>query len=418
VHLLLVAIACARGGRRSGSDRRRSRSTQAAVGFLVLIVGCGRISFDPLAPVDADLPTFDAAPCALAGTTTELVVADGSARAPALVAATGELGLAYWTPTAAQIVFRRVSQAGQPVGVPTLLAGHNTGAGNGSPAIAFTGGGFGISRAIIGPSLTGNFVMTALDAQGTRLAADSTISTFAYYAGAGALAWTGTSFGATWVAFDLIGGTEVGGWFARVDAAGARLDQGARITNFGDCLCTPELAWTGTQWLVVFDNDGLGPGGGIQIGLTRVAADGSVIAAPVEISDQAARTTQAPSIAWNGHAAASSWQQLDAVAEIAVVGFDDQGARLHETLRAGSILASAITALGDRFVVVFVDGTSLWLWTFDRDVQPIGDPELLTTLPASGMNEVAVAVAVIDRTVFVAWEVDGNLSITRAACQQ
>lgn len=87
-----------------------------------------------------------------------------------------------------------------------------------------------------------------------------------------AAVWEGTR----WLLSYTRNSGEFGAFTTRFSSGGVQLDGPRKVSNVGDCLCEPRLAWNGTSAGVVFDNDGLGAGG-YDIGFNTYDASGAVV---------------------------------------------------------------------------------------------------------------------------------------------
>jgi hypothetical protein len=376
---------------------------------LLGVVGCGRIGFDPLVgngPISS---------CTEPEVAIEPITTDGLSTTPALVATDGALALAYGTPSRTQIAARRIELDGVP-SASTTVAGLGTG-GAGRPALAWTGTDVALVRLATFNNSTnnGSVTMTRLDDRMNRRAADVTVTTTATDMGAPSIAWNGVVYGATWIAWDTAK-FQLGGWFAPLAPDGTRTGDGVMAADAGDCFCTPAMAWTGNEWGIVFDNDGLGVTPESHIGLTRVDAAGNLIASPMLVSDEGVASFD-PLIAWTGTANFVAWSDELAAVHTAIVAPD--ATRLaNQTTPAPSMRDLAMTILSDGVAVAFTDMAGVAVWLFDRGGQPLGEPLRLVDTP-DARN---VAIAAIDDVVYVAWSTapaggTGDVSLARAACR-
>lgn len=375
----------------------------------LVAAGCGRIGFDPtgdLPPSDADA----AVTCATREITATTLPAPGVTGPPALVVADAQLGLAYWNQPQAEIVFQRLQLDGAPTGLPTMLTGQ-AGNGAGQPSVAWTGTEFGVARLVGATTSTaGRIELTRLDPLGAPLAAAAIVTTHATTTGPARLAWNGTQYAATWVAFDPLVSMEQGGWFAPVAADGTRLGAGVRAANFGDCYCTLASAWSGAAWGVVFENDGLSGNVSNAVGFTRVAQDGATASAPVAVSGFVRGSD--PRIAWTGAAFVVAWTHETGELFLALV--DATGQPGPAVPRAGShVVVDVVVDVASGVVLVaFADATGVWLWELDGALVPLREPGVIAAAP--GVTKLSLAVA--DGVAYLAWQEPDAIGVARAAC--
>jgi len=170
------------------------------------------------------------------------------------------------------------------------------------------------------------------------------------------LAWNGTAFGGAWPAFNVLplDPDERSAWFAPIDSAGVRSGPGDIVSWNGDCLCRPDIAWGPGEWAVVTANDGDVDQVGYNVGLVRLASDGSALNTPPVRLNPIGQAAQNPRIAWNGTAYAVTY---DAANELWVNLYSADGTPIASPVPLASAAGSAD--------VVWVDSHFLVVWATD-----------------------------------------------------
>jgi hypothetical protein len=105
--------------------------------------------------------------------------------------------------------------------------------------------------------------LALLDANGSRAASPIQFSTVAADAFGGPLAWTGDRFGIAWSdrrdARGSIENYEI--YFNLVNPDGSKRIADVRVTQANGFSISPSLAWTGNEFVVLWQDDGMGSGG-------------------------------------------------------------------------------------------------------------------------------------------------------------
>jgi hypothetical protein len=87
------------------------------------------------------------------------------------------------------------------------------------------------------------------------------------------------------------------GFVALVDTQDNVIAAGQNACNWGDCFNVPAVAGTGSDWGVVWENDGLSAGG-TDVGFRLMDADGTSLTDPVALSTNG--SSWSPVVAWDG----------------------------------------------------------------------------------------------------------------------
>ena len=363
--------------------------------LLLVVTGCGRINFDEIGILGQPPP------CALEIESRE-IVSTGMASDPSLAAAIDELGLAFVDNKEVKLL--RLTAGGDVIGTPIDVgpAGEDAAAG---PGIAWSGNDFAIVRNMGRVGATGPVLFNRFDPGGARIGTDVTVSTHGSTSAPAVIAWNGSRYAAAWGAFDIFV-AESGLWFAPLGADGTRLAQGLDVGNGADSQCDPGLSWAQTQWGITYVNEfGFG---GSTAGITRVDADGGVVASPAALSDK--RDIDSAILASGSSFITARSVPFDKELRIARVEAD--GTITQTAARASQLTRVRLANLDDQVIVAWIDASGVWLWSLDPQGQPYAEPILLAE--AAGANNFAIAV--IDHAVVVVWERAFHLWISHAAC--
>ncbi len=229
----------------------------------------------------------------------------GLSTQPSLVWAEGEYAVAWRDEASGAPVIRltRIDAGGSEIpGAGTRLSdapGMDAGRG---PSLAWTGSGFGLAwddTRFGNPEIVLALLSTAGELRGPviRVTDEPRNST------GPSLVWTGAGFGVAWR--DFRGGNfEV--YFARLGAAGARLDADVRVTADPALSTTPSLAWTGSEFGLAWQDN---RDGNAETYFARLDAAGARVGGEMRVTS-APGESAAPDLRWSGDAYALVWHDL------------------------------------------------------------------------------------------------------------
>lgn len=211
----------------------------------------------------------------------------------------------------------------------------------------------------------------------TRL--ESTTSSQKYPRGA----WTGSRFGVTWQD-DRSGGYEI--MFRLVNEDMTPSGTATRLTEADGMSRVPHVAWSGSEFGVVWEDNR--DGGDQEIWFTRVAADGTEVGSDVRLTDMAGQSLD-PRIAWTGSRWGVVWQD-DGYhnSEIAFMLLDPDAATVPTPIRVTTdshVSASPdMVWTGSRFAIVWRDNRSghanIWMALLDdTGAKLVGDEQVSDT---------------------------------------
>jgi hypothetical protein len=196
------------------------------------------------------------------------------------------------------------------------------------------------------------------------------------------VAFSGSEFGIVWQdARD--GGYEI--YFRRASDAMAPVGTATRLTNALGTSRVPHVAWSGSEYGVVWEDNR--DGGDYEIWFARVAADGTKVGTEVALTAFAGQSLD-PRIVWSGSEWGVVWQDDGWLnAEIAFMRVDGDGAALTAPIRVTqdshvSVSPDMVWA-GSRYAIVWRDTrtsySDIWMALVDGDGAKIGADEAVTS---------------------------------------
>jgi hypothetical protein len=250
---------------------------------------------------------------------------------------------------------------GTPLQVPTQLKAEV------NSALVWTGAQYALAWTDTRNSGQWDVYTATLSPLGTKSSADNNITPVSNGSGSPSIAWSGTGFGTAWHD-NRDGNWEI--YFARLNTAAAtKLGAEVRITSNNQWSRTPWVVWSATDWGLAWTDN---RDGNYEIYMSRVAAAGTKVGGDTRLTTQAADSNH-PSVAWTGTDYGLVWaDNRDGNYEIyfkrmphdlATVGTD-----VRVTESAGDSTSPVVVWTGSHFGVA---------WQDTRD----GDPEIyLATL--------------------------------------
>lgn len=253
------------------------------------------------------------------------------------------------------IFFQSVQADGSLVGAARRIT---TAAGESDwPDLVWTGQAFGLAWAD-GRNGNDDLYFRLLAADGTPLSAELQITTQVDAQQSPIIKWNPElhEFGLVWS--DLRDGDrEI--YFRRLDANGAPLGQEIRVTNALGASSWPDLAWSGQEWAIVWQDD---IDGDKEIFFARLNGQGASVGIPARLTDSLGFSGY-PSIDWNGFQYGISWQdERRGHNDIYFASVNEQGVKNGSDLRIsnGSAPATYTTALWNGSTYGFA-------WRDERD---------------------------------------------------
>ncbi|HKQ71559.1 MAG TPA: putative metal-binding motif-containing protein, partial [Polyangiaceae bacterium] len=178
----------------------------------------------------------------------------------------------------------------------------------------------------------------------------------------GPLAWTGDRFGIAWTdRRDARGSTinyEV--YFNLVNPDGTKRTADVRLTHADYFSINVSMAWTGNQFVVVWQDDGLTKHDDNGIFAQRVDVNGAAIGGNVRLHEDDGRGQTAPAIAAGPRSLGVAWMHGDSQShELVFAAFDYELAPLVKPVSLTGPMSPGVAATvyfnEDRFVILWYD---------------------------------------------------------------
>jgi hypothetical protein len=183
------------------------------------------------------------------------------------------------------------------------------------------------------------------------------------------IAWTGSEYGVVWEDERDAGDQEI--YFARVSAAGSKIGSDVRLTSSAGQSQDPEIAWTGSSFGIAWHDDGWV---NMEIGFMTIDPTGTIVTAPVRVTEDSS-VSEGADIAWTGSSFGIAWRDTrtgNGDIYVAVVGPD--GTKLsgddQVTDTAGISIHPAIAWSGSSFGIAWKeeeDPTSTFSFPWNLD---------------------------------------------------
>ena len=225
------------------------------------------------------------------------------------------------------------------------------------PAAVWNGGGYGVAWE---DSRDGSrdIYFAALDPAGGRLDADLAITSDAGNSEDPDLVWTGDGYGVVWKD-DRDGNEEV--YFARLDASGAKVSGDMRISYDPGASHQPDLAWNGSEFAVVWEDD---RNGDWDLYFARVDASGNKIGGDVRVMAGSFGSLE-PQLVWTGTEYGMTWRDIrDGNWEVYFTRFDVNG-----VLLGGDIRITNDTGYSSGLALVWTGSEYAVAWNDARDTE-------------------------------------------------
>jgi hypothetical protein len=235
----------------------------------------------------------------VAATDVRVTTAAGDSEQVAITYGGGDYRLAWSDDrvTPLHVYFGRASETGTLLGPETVVS---DGVGPAQRVAAAQAG--GDTALVWMDQRGGNFEIffARIAPDGSVAAGPAQISNNGAYSAFPAIATAGAEFGVAWQD-NRDTSDEI--YFARVNAAGAKLTPETRVTNAAGFSGFPAIAWSGAEFGVAWQDE---RDGSREIYLRRLAPDGGAVAPELRVTD--AGDSEQPSIVWTGVDYALAWQ--------------------------------------------------------------------------------------------------------------
>jgi hypothetical protein len=156
-----------------------------------------------------------------------------------------------------------------------------------------------------------SFYLARLHASGTRLGNPQRFTQIGPDSYGGPLVWTGDRFGTAWTDRRDAQG-EVINWevyFNELGPDGAKLGPDLRISHADGFSVIPSLVWTGNQFVIVWQDDGLSFSGLHEMYGQRVDLAGHPVGEMVKLVDDPLDGQESPAIAVGSHTLGITWMR-------------------------------------------------------------------------------------------------------------
>lgn len=196
---------------------------------------------------------------------------------------------------------------------------------------------------------------------------------------AGPVVFNGSVLATAWEDARQDGNYEI--YFARFGAQGAKLGPDVRLTDAPRFSLHPQLLWTGTEYLVVWDDrraEELGAGEFPRVYAQRVSEAGEPIGPNRPLAPED-RVSEFPELAFAGERMALVYV-AGAESRVVFKLFDRKLTPLGQPSRSGeNVHLPSVHWVGGRYVVLFTTyasapGNALWGATYDADGRPLLEP--------------------------------------------
>jgi hypothetical protein len=347
-------------GAKVGDDVRVTDATMESSAPSLVWTGAGYgVAWQDLRDMSYDV-YFARLDAAGARTGAELnLTAVGDSQRPALVWTGTQYGVAWYETSFVggesheEIYLARVSDAGVKLGGDVRVSvTPSYGWYEPSPSLAWTGSEFVVAWPDQRDGDEEIYLARVSDA-GVAVGDDIRFTSASGTSQAPALIFTGAELALAWQ--DSRNAGRDAPYFSRASAEGARIGDDARVPYVGNA-SEPAVAWSGTEHGVVFADDRTGAN---EIFFTRITAAGAIAGVEVQVTD-AAGNSHAPSIAWSGTEYGVVWaDDRDGNGEIYFTRLGAGGAEIGDDVRLTSSDAEqrdpAVAWTGTAWAVVWED---------------------------------------------------------------
>ncbi|MBN2352266.1 MAG: hypothetical protein JXD23_06830 [Spirochaetales bacterium] len=233
----------------------------------------------------------------------------GNCNYPAIVWTGQEYGIAWEDPRDGnvEIYFARLDAVGTKLGSETRVS---TGTGDSTGvSIAWSGTEYGLTWT---DRRHGGYEIyfARLSASGELQGAELRVTNNATYSTSSCIAWTGTEYGLVWNEAETDGTPDTNIYFTRIDALGVKQGNDIAIVAAADssCINTGAFVWTGTQYGMAW-YDYRNGSSNCEIYFARYDASGTRQGAETRLTN-AAGYSWGTNLVWNGSVYAVTWSDV------------------------------------------------------------------------------------------------------------
>jgi hypothetical protein len=212
---------------------------------------------------------------------------------------------------------------------------------------------------------TDSLYLSRLNANGVPTGNEQRLTLVAADAYGGPLTWIGDRYGVAWSdRRNQRGGVanyEV--YFNLVRPDGAKTGPDVRLTDREGFSENPALAWTGRDFVLVWQDDGMNDANKNELFARRITADGDPIGNAVKLTSGPSDGDESPAVAWGGHTLGVAWTRGNATTHrIMFRTFDQKLAPASDAVELTTAAVSGVypSIIWNRsaYVVAFYDSDS------------------------------------------------------------
>ena len=289
------------------------------------------------------------------GSVIRVTNAAGSSADPSLVWTGHEYGVVWQDLRDGnpEIYFARLDAAGNKIGTDVRLT--NEPFESYDPSLVWTGREYGVAWPNYWRESNNDqgvdIFFARLDGAGNRIGLDTWVSRIPLLSWRPSLVWTGSEFGVSWYGFQYI--YPYGDWeifFARLDAAGQKIEDDVRVTNATGGSGSPSLVWTGSEYGVAwYDRRDGDPDE--EIYFARIDASGNKLGSDIRITNAAGSSDNA-SLVWTGSEYGVAWLDYrDQSGEIYFARIDHAGNKIGPDVRVTGGVDPSLVWTGNDYRV-------------------------------------------------------------------
>jgi hypothetical protein len=214
-------------------------------------------------------------------------------------------------------------------------------------------------------STVDSLYLSRLDANGSRAGDEQRFTLVATDAYGGPIVWIGDRYAVAWSdRRDQRGGVanyEV--YFNLVGPNGSKIGPDVRVTEQEGFSENPAVAWTGRNFVLVWQDDGMNDANKNELYARRMSLDGELIGNPVKLTSGQSEGDESPAIAWSGSTLGVAWTRGDASTHrIMFRTFDQKLAPASDPVElTGTAISGVYPSIiwnQSAFVVAFYDSAS------------------------------------------------------------
>ena len=161
---------------------------------------------------------------------------------------------------------------------------------------------------------TDSLYLSWLDTAGRRLGDEQRFTLVVADAYGGPLVWVGDRYGVTWSdrRDQRAGAANYEVYFNSMGPGGSKTGPDVRLTDREGFSDNPAMAWTGREFVVAWQDDGMNDAGTNELYARRINLDGDPVGNAVKLTSGPSTGDESPAIAWGGRTLGVAWTRGDA----------------------------------------------------------------------------------------------------------